>query len=238
MVYDSRIRIWLQVDPMSAQRPGFSPYNYCQNNPLVRIDPTGMLDTKYEDEEGNLLAETNDGNDATVTVSNSQEFLDEYNNTTVLARDGEKKNSEWIAEYGSEMQVNGGDVQDWALESFGVAAVGFTSRMLKETYGHTTIRISSVKGNSPWIYNSWGGGSRGNVRVMSTGKALGILGKVVGWSSVIYTTSDMIVNKNINAQGVADVAVGVFGVLGGAFGAAAALGWEVGKIYGPSKWFK
>ncbi len=45
--YDSRIGRWLQVDPMSSQRPGLTPYNYCQNNPLVRIDPTGMLDENW-----------------------------------------------------------------------------------------------------------------------------------------------------------------------------------------------
>jgi RHS repeat-associated protein len=45
--YDSELARWLQVDPMSTQRPGLTPYNYCQNNPLLRIDPTGMLDNVY-----------------------------------------------------------------------------------------------------------------------------------------------------------------------------------------------
>lgn len=42
--FDSQISRWLSVDPMADLRPGLSPYNYCQNNPLRRIDPTGMLD--------------------------------------------------------------------------------------------------------------------------------------------------------------------------------------------------
>lgn len=45
----SKLARWLQVDPLSSRRPDLSPFNYCQNNPLVRIDPTGMLDIKNED---------------------------------------------------------------------------------------------------------------------------------------------------------------------------------------------
>ena len=50
--YDSRIGRWLSVDPLASERPGLSPYNYVQNNPLGRIDPTGMLDDWYLDENG------------------------------------------------------------------------------------------------------------------------------------------------------------------------------------------
>ncbi len=42
--YDSDLSSWLSVDPLAAARPNLSPYNYCQNNPVVRVDPTGMLD--------------------------------------------------------------------------------------------------------------------------------------------------------------------------------------------------
>ena len=45
--YSSDLSIWLSVDPLSDERPGLSPYNYCQLNPVMRIDPTGMLDDDY-----------------------------------------------------------------------------------------------------------------------------------------------------------------------------------------------
>ena len=50
--YDSDLSVWLSrklsgVDPLSDERPGLSPYNYCQLNPEMRVDPTGMLDDDY-----------------------------------------------------------------------------------------------------------------------------------------------------------------------------------------------
>jgi RHS repeat-associated protein len=42
--YDSDLGRWLQVDPLADKYPGWSPYNYCHNNPLNRIDIMGMYD--------------------------------------------------------------------------------------------------------------------------------------------------------------------------------------------------
>ncbi|MGD8782611.1 MAG: RHS repeat-associated core domain-containing protein, partial [Ignavibacteria bacterium] len=47
--YDSKLGMWLSVDPLAHLRPGLSPYNYVQNNPLIRFDPTGMFDEGTED---------------------------------------------------------------------------------------------------------------------------------------------------------------------------------------------
>jgi RHS repeat-associated protein len=70
--YDPQIGRWHSVDPMSEKRNWLSPYQYVQNNPLVLIDPTGALDTKYEDEHGRTLLETNDGNNSVITVKKGQ----------------------------------------------------------------------------------------------------------------------------------------------------------------------
>jgi RHS repeat-associated protein len=71
--YDASISVWLSVDPMSDYRQGISSYNYCQWNPVVRIDPTGAIDGWIEngkrifwDSEVNSQTEANAkyGNDA------------------------------------------------------------------------------------------------------------------------------------------------------------------------------
>ncbi len=39
--YNSDLSIWLSVDPLSDKSPGWSPYNYCYNNPIRITDPDG-----------------------------------------------------------------------------------------------------------------------------------------------------------------------------------------------------
>ena len=45
--YDSGLSIWLSVDPMSHALPHQSPFVYCSNNPISRIDKDGRLDTDW-----------------------------------------------------------------------------------------------------------------------------------------------------------------------------------------------
>ena len=49
--YDPRISIWASVDPLAEKYAGWSPYNYCLQNPLNLIDPDGMK-VKYAREDG------------------------------------------------------------------------------------------------------------------------------------------------------------------------------------------
>ncbi|MDI6834030.1 MAG: RHS repeat-associated core domain-containing protein, partial [Bacteroidales bacterium] len=65
--YDSELSGWLSVDPLSDERRWVSPYSYCQNSPVMRVDQTGALDGDFISESGKYLG--NDGiNDGKVYV--------------------------------------------------------------------------------------------------------------------------------------------------------------------------
>ncbi len=61
---------WMSPDPLFAERSWVSPYNFVQNNPIMRIDPSGMLDDNYtvaENGDVNLEEETDDNFDRVYT---------------------------------------------------------------------------------------------------------------------------------------------------------------------------
>ena len=59
--YNSDLSLWLSVDPMSDKYPSLSPYNYCAWNPMKLVDPDGQDISTHTDENGNVVAVYNDG---------------------------------------------------------------------------------------------------------------------------------------------------------------------------------
>lgn len=47
--YEASLGRWFNPDPLSGEREWLSPYNFVQNNPLARIDPTGLIDEQYSE---------------------------------------------------------------------------------------------------------------------------------------------------------------------------------------------
>jgi RHS repeat-associated protein len=58
--YNRELGRYMSVDPLAVQRMSLTPYNYVSCNPVMRIDPDGALDTKFVDDEGNTIVETDD----------------------------------------------------------------------------------------------------------------------------------------------------------------------------------
>lgn len=64
--YNSRLSIWLSVDPLSDKYPSFSPYAYCANNPVILKDPDGR--DWFENElTGDIFFNSEYGKDAAGT---------------------------------------------------------------------------------------------------------------------------------------------------------------------------
>jgi len=77
------LSIWLSVDPMSDERPNLTSYNYCQNNPIMLIDPDGNLDDHYLSEEGKYL-----GSDGAITDNVRIIPEDTWDNIKTTNQDG------------------------------------------------------------------------------------------------------------------------------------------------------
>jgi RHS repeat-associated protein len=48
---DPQLGIWHNTDPLTEKYFGYSPYNYCMNNPIALVDPNGMDVPKYDELE-------------------------------------------------------------------------------------------------------------------------------------------------------------------------------------------
>uniref|UniRef100_UPI001DFF980C RHS repeat-associated core domain-containing protein n=1 Tax=Flagellimonas sp. 389 TaxID=2835862 RepID=UPI001DFF980C len=72
--YDPAIGRFSSIDPMAEQRNWLTPYNFVQNNPIVRVDPSGLLDDYGIDQNGNvtLIEETDDKFDRLYSVTSDE----------------------------------------------------------------------------------------------------------------------------------------------------------------------
>ena len=128
-IYDPRVPHFLSIDPMFHQREWLSPYNFVQNNPINRTDPTGALDTWYVDGNDKVLLHTNDGSNDVVRVSDDKiadfkKHAELYSNSKGVYN-SKGWNSYWKSEFSlsdkqlSQKQINHLDRlnSDWSREN-------------------------------------------------------------------------------------------------------------------------
>lgn len=73
--YDPALGRFNVVDPLAEERNWLSPYNFVQNNPILRIDPTGLLDDYGIDQNGKveLIKKTDDATDTLYSVTRNED---------------------------------------------------------------------------------------------------------------------------------------------------------------------
>ena len=72
--YTDQLSIWLSVDPLADKYPHLSPYAYCSDNPIMRIDPDGMADDWVESKDGKIYWDDNATSQE--TTKNGEKYLE------------------------------------------------------------------------------------------------------------------------------------------------------------------
>lgn len=114
--YDASIGRFTGIDAMAEERDWLNPYNFVQNNPILRVDPSGLLDDYGLDTDTGQLVFLKATNDDTDTVYTGDTYVDN-NGEMKFDKDGKssktfKKGSSNIKELTTKKDENGNVVSN------------------------------------------------------------------------------------------------------------------------------
>ena len=82
--------VFTSRDAMMDQKPWLTPYHYCSNNPVVKVDPSGMLDEDNPvfTSDGIYLGCTKEGYTGTVLICDAPLNISEFTADELLSQSG------------------------------------------------------------------------------------------------------------------------------------------------------
>ncbi|WP_197429551.1 SpvB/TcaC N-terminal domain-containing protein [Myroides odoratus] len=158
--YDPTMSIFLSVDPLAESQPNKMPYHYVSNNPINRIDPTGMLDHDYKINDDGTFTKVKDTNTPDRVFNSQGGFVDleyngqiddmkKYGDSSVLKVSDGSKSNEIFEFFAKNSEVEWGQVKtdqsSYVLtdhDSFSVNGSGFAYSLLNKGENVTDINHS------------------------------------------------------------------------------------------------
>jgi RHS repeat-associated protein len=148
--YDPALGRWNVIDPLSEKRIGWSPYTYCINNPVLRVDPNGLTDFTFDKKTGAVkqVGKTNDDPDRIVKTNKKGEVKYKKNGEAKAAISGIEKG---ILKDGHNFKENGEVISTGGKGQPSVEGVEKFAVKLSEYVGTEIAGAYFSKGNTDSI---------------------------------------------------------------------------------------